>query len=285
MEQNVVTPKRSYIHSTANNYQSRYQSFSAWAKEDKNAKPAKKCRELLLHFLSLRISHHILSEKAALLDYKNITLVDAGCGPGRDIKEFSFSQVTIPLTSTLSEQSGSKFIFKKCFNKSCYVCERKTPTHHETLNIAMHQAGIEAIGFDTCAGFVDECRKEGLNVVLSDFVNFFQNVQGTSVKEKICGKFHSIFALASLFHLPFVELQIVLKLFKNNLHPDVGVLLTSIPDGSRDELGSDGRWRLHLSSSKQKELLEKAGFKVIYEEQVNIYNGSNWIVLVSVIKQ
>ena len=284
MEEKALKPKRSYIHSTANNYQSRYQSFSAWANEDKNAKPAKKCRELLIHFLSLRISQHLLTENSTLLDYTNITLVDAGCGPGRDLKEFSRCQVTIPLTSTYSKPSGAN-ILKTCFNESCYVCKRKPPTHHETSNVVMHQSNIEPIGFDTCAGFVDECRQIGLNVVLSDFVNFFQNTKGTSVEQKIRGKFHSIFALASLFHLPSVELQMVLELFKSNLNPDVGVLLTSIPGGSRDELGSDGRWSLNLSGSKQKEMLEKAGFEVIFEEQMSIYNGSNWIVLVSVIKR
>ena len=281
----VLKPKQSYINSTANNYQLRYQSFFSWANEDKNAKPAKKCREILIHFLSLRISQHLQSKNSTSMNYTNITLVDAGCGPGRDLKEFSRSHVTIPLTSTYSECSGKKTIFRTCFNKSCYVCDKKPPTHHETTNIVMHQANIEPIGFDTCAGFVDECRQIGLNVVLSDFVNFFHNPKGISVEQKIHGKFHSIFALASLFHIPSEELQIVLELFKNNLDPDVGVLLTSIPDGSRDELGSDGRWILHLSISKQIEMLEKAGFEVIFEEQVSIYNGSNWIVLVSVIKQ
>ena len=147
-----------------------------------------------------------------------------------------------------------------------------------------HKAKFEVIGFDTCAGFVTECRQKGLNVILSDFVSFFRDKKETSAEQSNRGNYHAIFALASLFHLASDDLQVVLELFKKNLNPDVGVLLTSIPDGSKNQLGSDGRWKLHLSTTKQIELLENLGFEVLFKERLSIYNGNDWIVLISAVK-
>lgn len=76
----------------------------------------------------------------------------------------------------------------------------------------------------------------------------------------------------------------ILNGFKRHLHPDVGVVFTSIPSGNRNEVGSDGRWKLHLSASEQIRMLEKAGFDVIFQENLTIYNGKDWIVLISVPK-
>lgn len=64
----------------------------------------------------------------------------------------------------------------------------------------------------------------------------------------------------------------------------MGVVLTTIPNGSRDELGSDGRWKLHLFIEEQIFLLEESGFEVLCQETISIYNGNNWVVLVSKIK-
>ena len=75
------------------------------------------------------------------------------------------------------------------------------------------------------------------------------------------------------------------QLFKQHLIPEVGVLLTSIPSGSKDELGSDGRWSLHISNAEQIQLIEEAGFKVLCQETISIYNGNDWVVLVSVINK
>ena len=58
--------------------------------------------------------------------------------------------------------------------------------------------------------------------------------------------------------------------------------LSTIPKGSRDEIGSDGRWKLHIPKSEQTAILEKAGFKVVFQEQISLYNGSDWILTISV---
>ena len=73
--------------------------------------------------------------------------------------------------------------------------------------------------------------------------------------------------------------------FKRYLHPKVGVLLTSIPSGNRDEEGSDGRWKLHIPKSEQISMIENAGFEVIFKDHISIYNGNDWIALISVPKQ
>ena len=86
-----------------------------------------------------------------------------------------------------------------------------------------------------------------------------------------------------MFHLPKQELLNVLRLFTKHLIPEVGVLLTSIPNGNMDELGSDGRWKLNISNAEQVHILQETGFKVLHQETVSIYNGNNWVVLVSVL--
>ena len=138
-------------------------------------------------------------------------------------------------------------------------------------------------GFDICEGFIANCRQNGLNAVKADFVSFFENLHDGN---KQCNtKFHAIFALASMFHLPKQELLNVLRLFTKHLIPEVGVLLTSIPNGNMDELGSDGRWKLNIPNTGQIHILQEAGFKVLHQETVSIYNGNNWVVLVSVLKK
>ena len=134
-------------------------------------------------------------------------------------------------------------------------------------------------------GFVKNCQDMGLNVVLNDFVGFCQRLDENGDLDLSNGQFDGIFTLASLFHLPKSELKKVLNGFKRHLHPKFGVLLTSIPGGTRDGKGSDGRWKLHIPASEQISILQDAGFEVIFQDHLSIYNGSDWVVLISVPKQ
>ena len=42
----------------------------------------------------------------------------------------------------------------------------------------------------------------------------------------------------------------------------------------------DGRWLTAISEDKQKRMLEDAGFDVVHQGKMSIYNGNQWIVLV-----
>lgn len=285
MEDFNLDSKSSYIKTTANNYQLRYGRFATWANEDKNSKTGQKCRQLFVHFLSLRISQYIQSGTINASNYREIKFLDAGCGSGRDLKEFSQSQVTIPIINADSKSNSSDPSCKTCFNPSCYICEKRLLKEEQNPNVELYKAKIQPIGFDICVGFVESCREMGLNVVLADFVSFFEKLEKRNTAQQSGCNFHGIFALASLFHVPKGELKKVLELFKKYLNPDVGILLTSIPNGNRDEIASDGRWILQLSCTEQIAMLEEAGFQVLFQEQMSIYNGNDWIVLVSVVKK
>ena len=275
---------KSYINSTAKNYQSRHQKFSSWAEKDSNADPAKKCRELLLHFLSLRILK--FSQKESLRDntIQEISILDAGCGSGRDLRELSKIDISIPIIQNASDGQVILDGNVKCLNRYCHICD-KVDLKEEATFTNIQTLKILGTGFDICPGFVETCQKMGLNVILNDFVGFCQNLDEKGNLDLSSTQYHGIFALASLFHLPKTELEKVLDSFKRHLHPKVGVLLTSIPGGNKDKEGSDGRWKLHIPQSKQISILENAGFEVIFQDHLSIYNGTDWIVLISVPKQ
>ena len=282
MEELAVNRHKSYVQSTTDNYQSRFKSFKEWATEDKNANAAKRCRDVLMHFLSLRMAQMIEMKRIESIIGSEIRLLDAGCGPGRDLKEFSHMYLTIPMLGPKHIEIEANN--KKCFNPSCSICENLQARENKLSTMILHKVKVAPCGFDPCTGFVETCRNMGLNVVLADFVNFFDSPQENQNEKQHSTTFHGIFALASLFHLPKMELEKVLYTFRTHLVPYVGVLLTSIPNGTKDKMGSDGRWKLHLSQSEQIGMLENAGFEVLFQEQMSIYNGDDWIVLVSVIK-
>ena len=288
MVESTSESNHSYILRTAKNYQSRHQRFSLWAEEDRNANAAKKCRELFLHFLSLRLSKYLQDNHSNMELLNEINLLDAGCGSGRDLKEFSRSDLAIPVEQTSCDCNNIFKNSRTCFNKPCYICD-KLDAKDNVRSQNIQNVKTRATGFDVCHGFVEKCQEMGLNAVLEDFLSFFETLEqkekSTSGLGRLYDQFHGIFALASLFHLPRLELQKVLKVFERHLHPEVGVLLTSIPSGNKDEVGSDGRWKLHISASEQINMLEQAGFKVIFQENLTIYNGSDWIVLISIPKQ
>jgi len=217
-----------YIVNTRDNYQGRHGRFTQWSEDRSNSQPAAKCRQLLLHYIQQSIV-----KTGMLCGDTTVRILDAGCGPGRDVAAFNGENITIP------DQPAT------------------------TLD-------VECMGFDCCQGFVDTCKSKGLNVVMADFISFFNNNNK---------KYHGVFSLASLFHLPSCELVKVLGLFHQHLHPN-GVLLTTIPEGVRDSEGGDGRWVLHLPVEQHKKLVENAGFTILHTQHVNIYNGC-WFLIVA----
>jgi SAM-dependent methyltransferase len=73
------------------------------------------------------------------------------------------------------------------------------------------------------------------------------------------GRFHGIFANASLFHVPRQELPRVLGELYAALTPD-GVLFTSNPRGNNEEGWTGGRYGVYHDLESWRLFLEKAGF-------------------------
>ena len=80
MEELAVNRHKSYVQSTTDNYQSRFKSFKEWATEDKNANAAKRCRDVLMHFLSLRMAQMIEMKRIESIIGSEIRLLDADQG-------------------------------------------------------------------------------------------------------------------------------------------------------------------------------------------------------------
>jgi len=284
MVESTSDAEQSYINNTAKNYQSRHQKFSSWAEEDRNAKPAKKCRELFLHFLSLRVLKYLQRDRIKFDTLREISILDAGCGSGRDLREFSKTYLSIPTIQYTAECEKLSDNNATCLNRPCHICD-EIDLKEDTKFPKVQMLKIRGTGFDICPGFVKKCQEMGLNVILNDFVGFCQKLNEKDNPDLSDSQFHGIFTLASLFHLPKTELEKVFIGFKRHLHPKIGVLLTSIPCGNRDEEGSDGRWKLYIPASQQISMLENAGFEVIFQDNLSIYKGTDWVVLVSVPKQ
>lgn len=168
---------QSYVDSTSKNYQSRHQKFSSWAEEDQNASAAKKCRELFLHFLSVRVLRFYRNDKSMIDAIQEIRVLDAGCGSGRDLKEFSKTDLSIPFNHSYFHSETSSKSITTCFNNSCYICEKQSSSdgwHDKSKSMFkdVRLLKISATGFDICPGFVDKCMDIGLDVILDDFSSF-----------------------------------------------------------------------------------------------------------------
>ena len=205
---------KSYIDSTAKNYQSRHQKFSSWAEKDSSSYPAKKCRELLLHFLSLRILKFLQKESFKDDTIQEISILDAGCGSGRDLREFSKIDLSIPIVQNTSDGQMIVDNGMKCLNRSCDICD-KVDFKEEAKFTNIKKLKILGTGFDICPGFVEQCQNMGLSVVLNDFVGFCKKLDEKDNLDVSPSHYHGIFTLASLFHLPRTELEKVLESFKS----------------------------------------------------------------------
>jgi SAM-dependent methyltransferase len=149
--------------------------------------------------------HDVTQNYAALLGAIEgegpFTILDFGCGPGRDLAYF-------------------------------------------------RGAGHEAVGLDGCPAFCAMARERtGCEVLEQDFL-------ALSLPE---GRFHGIFANASLFHVPSPELPRVLGELGRALVPR-GVLFSSNPRGDGREGWSGDRYGFYPEIERWRELVVAAGF-------------------------
>jgi SAM-dependent methyltransferase len=121
--------------------------------------------------------------------------------------------------------------------------------------IALTRRGHVAVGLDGCARFVEMARRaSGCEVLHQDFLAL----------DLAPASFDGIFANASLFHVPSVELPRVLGELRAALRPN-GVLVCSNPRGSEsgEEGYSGGRWCCFFEHDRWLALFEAAGFREV----------------------
>ena len=104
------------------------------------------------------------------------------------------------------------------------------------------------------------------------------------------GRYHGIFALASLFHIPRQFLPATIAGLVRHFLEESGFLLTTLPTSAENEQGRDGRWHTGLSRADQLTLLQTevsaflpAGWGLHVVEEVAglpIYNGK-WMLLLA----
>ena len=152
--------------------------------------------------------HDVTQNYAALL--RNLegaapfTILDFGCGPGRDLAYF-------------------------------------------------RRLGHEAVGLEGSARFVAMARSHsGCEVLHQDFLRL----------SLPAGRFDGVFANASLFHVPGVELPRVLRELRAALKPG-GVLFASNPRGNDDEGWRGDRYGRHHSLDTWRAVVTAAGFEEI----------------------
>jgi SAM-dependent methyltransferase len=110
--------------------------------------------------------------------------------------------------------------------------------------------GHEAVGLDGSAAFVAMARDQsGCEVLHQDFLAL----------DLPAGRFDGVFANASLFHVPSLELPRVLREIAAALKPR-GVLFASNPRGSDEERLTDGRYGCFYTLDTWRGLVKAAGF-------------------------
>ncbi len=115
---------------------------------------------------------------------------------------------------------------------------------------ALSSLGATAIGLDGAPRFVAMARAEsGCEVWQQDFLRL----------ELPSGRFDGIYANASLFHVPSVELPRVLRELHGALKP-AGVLFSSNPHGSNEEGWNRGRYGAYHDLATWRAFLTQAGF-------------------------
>jgi SAM-dependent methyltransferase len=152
--------------------------------------------------------HDVQQNRAALLDAIEgdapFTILDFGCGPGRDLAFF-----------------GGR--------------------------------GHEAVGLDGCERFVEMARAQtGCEVLHQDFLELRLEP----------GRYHGVFANASLFHVPSAELPRVLAELHAALRPR-GVLFASNPRGPGEEGFRGDRYGCFFEIDRWRSLFLGAGFDEI----------------------
>ena len=138
---------------------------------------------------------------------------------------------------------------------------------------ALRALGHTVIGLDGCASFCEMARRHsGCEVWHQDFLAL----------DLPAARFAGIFANASLFHVPSLDLPRVLVSLRASLKEE-GVLLASNPRGDGREGWNGGRYGCYFDLSRWRELFVAAG----YEEIQHYYRPSgrpraeqSWLVTV-----
>ena len=113
--------------------------------------------------------------------------------------------------------------------------------------------GHEAVGLDGAASFVQMARQDtGCEVLHQSFLELSLPT----------GRFHGIFANASLFHVPTQELPRVLGQLRDALGPG-GVLFASNPHGKDSEGYSGDRYGAYHTFETWQAIVTSAGFDEI----------------------
>ncbi|MBK7972853.1 MAG: class I SAM-dependent methyltransferase [Deltaproteobacteria bacterium] len=116
--------------------------------------------------------------------------------------------------------------------------------------IALSALGHAPVGLDGCAAFVEMARRHsGCEVWHQDFLDLALPA----------GRFHGVFANASLFHVPAQELPRVLRQLRACLAP-TGVLFASNPRGHDQEGFQDRRYGAYLAEDTWRGHCLEAGF-------------------------
>jgi SAM-dependent methyltransferase len=119
--------------------------------------------------------------------------------------------------------------------------------------LTFRSLGHEAVGLDGAARFVAMAREAcGCEVLCQDFL-------ALDLPE---GRFHGIFANASLFHVPTQELPRVLQDLHRALRPR-GVLFSSNPRGQNDEGWHGDRYGAYHDLESWRRFVTAAGFEEI----------------------
>lgn len=158
------------------------------------------------------------------LEHSNCqTLLDLGCGPGRDLKYFK-------------------------------------------------QLGHHVIGLDGCESFCQMARDySGCEVLQQDFIEI-------NLKENY---FNGIFANASLFHVPKINLPEVLAVLQRSLKQN-GILFSSNPRGDGESINGS-RYANLMELNEYQTIVEMCGFELIdhyYRPQSVPLENRPWLACV-----
>jgi SAM-dependent methyltransferase len=133
--------------------------------------------------------------------------------------------------------------------------------------------GHQPIGLDACPEFCRMARYHtGCEVWQQDFRKL--NLPAA--------RFDGVFANASLFHVPRLDLKRVLKELHDALKPE-GILFSSNPRG-HGEVFDGSRFGFYLEFEEYRDFLKEAGFKVLthYYRPKNLpFDQQPWLAVVS----
>eukprot|EP01013_Petalomonas_cantuscygni_P003165 TRINITY_DN13319_c0_g1_i1.p1 TRINITY_DN13319_c0_g1~~TRINITY_DN13319_c0_g1_i1.p1 ORF type:complete len:277 (-),score=9.70 TRINITY_DN13319_c0_g1_i1:351-1115(-) len=234
-----VSPTDFALNGNVTNYSGRVGSFSSWATSDAdNLAGSAAARRLFITALQSSFPD---------IPSTSLRVLDAGCGPGRDLQAF-------------------------------------------------RQSNFQAEGLDPVRGFCEAAATaSGCATYVGDFLalpRIVASLQPAQTAPRALARYHGVFALASLFHVPVAVLPAAIGAIVRCFHPG-GVLLSSFPlprgggaapqagaeawargGGVEEACGGDGRWHTCLSHDAHCRLLATCGMRPLEAATVRLYNGS-----------